>query len=171
VRNHRRGFTLFEMVVTVAVIAVVAAIAVPSLSSMYGDTPQVAAADKIKGAWAEAKARASAENRAYRFAVVLNTGKFRVAPDSPEYWDGSTPSDQPALVIDDVLPTEVQFSAGPAPEAGEQAATPAGDWACPVVFQSDGTPREELTIGLTPPGGGRPLLVHLRTTGSVTTTR
>lgn len=173
-RNTRRGFTLFEMVLTVAVIAILAAFVVPSLSSMYGDTPLVAAADKVKSAWAEAKARASAENRPYRFAVVLNTGKFRVAPDSPEFWDGTTPpADQPALILDDTLPKDIRFSDGGAStEGGQQAASGSGDWAVPVVFLTDGTAREDAIVAFTEPGSTRPLILRLRaSTGSVTTTR
>src|SRR5438094_6737810 len=89
VRNKRRGVTIFEMVVVLAILIVAAAVATPTLRSLSGGTPLNAAADTVKARWAEARSRAVAEGRPYRFAIMENTGKFRVAPDSPEFWDGT----------------------------------------------------------------------------------
>jgi hypothetical protein len=164
--------TLFETILVVAVILIAAAIAVPSLSSMYGDTPMTAAADKVKSRWAEAKARAAAENRPYRFALIPGTSKFRVAPDSPEFWDGANaPADGRSLVLDDKLPNDIYF-ATPDDAGGFRAPSEGGgEWSSPIVFLPDGTAREDAVIAFAEPGS-RPLLLRLQgSTGAVSTSR
>src|SRR5262245_45537565 len=139
VRKHRRGYTLFEAILVVALIGIAAAIVTPTLHSLYGDTPATAAADMVKARWAEARARAMAENRPYRFAVMENTGKLRIAPDAPEYWEGGDSSGTDtgeALIVEDTLPKEVRFvspetaASGQALAANQNQGT-GGEGMCP----------------------------------------
>ncbi|TMQ33677.1 MAG: prepilin-type N-terminal cleavage/methylation domain-containing protein [Planctomycetota bacterium] len=89
VRRSRQGYTLFEVVLVLALLVLLAAITYPSLDAMYGDSKVTAAGDMVRGAWAEAQARAMDEGRAYRFAVIPNQGNYRVAPDSADFWSGN----------------------------------------------------------------------------------
>ncbi|MCC6418973.1 MAG: prepilin-type N-terminal cleavage/methylation domain-containing protein [Gemmataceae bacterium] len=192
VRNPRRGFTLFESVVVLAILAIIAAVVAPTINSMYGDTPLTAAADAIKARWADAKAHAIAENRPYRFAIVQGTGQYKLAPDSPEYWDGAATASTPAapgstdgasgagvgLVIEDKLPQGVLFrspitdpsGAGGGLTTGGQAEG-SSEWGSPIVFQPDGTADRDAEIAFAE-GNGAPLVLRLRgATGVVTTSR
>jgi prepilin-type N-terminal cleavage/methylation domain-containing protein len=177
VQKSRRGVTLFESLVVLAVLVVAAAVVTPTLSSLSGRTPLSAAADAVKARWADARARAVAEGRPYRFAVMENTGKFRVAPDSPEYWGdgGAAPavasdSTQPPLVVDDVLPQDIRFCGAASGQGdGQTGSDGGGNWSCPIVFLPDGTTQQDAQIAF----GGQgcaPLVLRIRAiTGAYST--
>src|SRR5437588_5623421 len=68
---HRRpAFTLFELVLVMAILVMLAAVATPTLDSLYGTFRVTAAADSIRAAWADARTHAMNEGCAYRFSVV-----------------------------------------------------------------------------------------------------
>jgi prepilin-type N-terminal cleavage/methylation domain-containing protein len=110
--KSRPAFTLFEMVLVLALLVVLAALTYPSLDTMYGDYRVQAAADQVRGQWAEARTRAVNEGRAYRFAVVRNRGNFRIAPDSPEFWSGGAGASDSVMVVEDALPRGIRFTFG-----------------------------------------------------------
>jgi prepilin-type N-terminal cleavage/methylation domain-containing protein len=95
VRKPRGAYTLFELVMVLAIVVILAAMAYPTLNGMVGNKglsgkPGVKAAlDEIRGKLAEAKARAAEDGRPYRFGIVPGTGNYRIAPDSDEFWGGS----------------------------------------------------------------------------------
>src|SRR5262249_39660996 len=116
----------------------------------------------------EARTRAQDEGRPYRFAVMDNSGSFRVAPDTPEFWDDASdnaaPNDpgQAALVVEGSLPSKVQFS------AGETGAAPCGKWVPAVTFPPDGSAREDAEVAF-PTRGAQPVVLRVRAlTGAVT---
>jgi hypothetical protein len=128
----------------------------------------------VKARWAEARARAMAEGRPYRFAIIENTGKFRVAPEGSEYWDGvaaGTPpasgnAGQSALVIEDTLPKEMKF-VSPEGSTGHEGS----EWACSIVFLPNGTTREDAQIAFCEEGS-QPVTLRVRAvTGAATTSR
>src|SRR3954469_5612584 len=136
-RPRRAGLTLIEVLLVLTIIIVLGAVAYPTLSAMYGDVRVKAAADEVRAAWAEARAQAIEDGRAYRFAVEPGTGQFRVAPDADEFWDGSgaAPADEtaaPPHPQDGPLPNGIVFDV-----SGELPA--AGSWSTVVVFNPDGT--------------------------------
>src|SRR6516165_5511545 len=84
----RRAFTLFELLLVLALLVILAGLALPSIDAMYADSRVTAAADQVRASWASARAHAIREGRPYRFAIAVNGNGFRVAPDSSEFWGG-----------------------------------------------------------------------------------
>ena len=191
----RRAFTLMEVALVLALILVLAAIAVPSMESMYGSVKVTAATDLIRARWADARARAIEEGRAYRFAVMPGQGNFRIAPDTGDYWSGGNGSGDTTqgLVIEEELPEGITFSdstqspnvalANPANSTMSDMAlaqqmqaqnsgtsgNDSGGWTRVVTFLPDGSTHDDVTITLNAPNA-RPVQLQLRAlTGSVTT--
>lgn len=167
----RHGFTILEVMLVLAVILVMAAVAAPSMEALQADSRLYAAADIIRARWADARARAAEDGIAYRFGVVQQTGKFRVAPDAGEFWSGDGPAtpeiDVEPLVLEDTLPRGVAFADAANPEGGNGG----GDFVPLVTFLPDGTARENVEIAFRS-GSGRGLILRLRAlTGAVTVQR
>jgi prepilin-type N-terminal cleavage/methylation domain-containing protein len=175
-RMRRRGYTLFELILVLALLVLVAGLALPSINSMYADSRLLAGVDQVRAQWALMRARATTEGRPYRFAVAVNSGAFRVAPDSPEFWAGGDPppgpegSDQP-LIVQDELPKGIRFDFGDAPDAAagqSPSASAPADWTPVAVFLPDGTARDDKEITFRS-ANCTPLLLRLRAlTGGVT---
>jgi prepilin-type N-terminal cleavage/methylation domain-containing protein len=186
--SSRKAFTLFEMVLVLAVMVVLAAALYPSLEAMYGDSKVTAAGDMVRGLWAEAQSHAINEARPYRFAVLYYTGTFRVAPDTSDYWGGSADAEappydpaNPILVKKDTLPKGVKFEPAETQTtnaADQSVVTQAnqqnsgdnnGSWSRVVTFLPDGSARDDKALILNS-RGARPLEIRIRgLTGVVTT--
>ena len=173
-RIRRRGFTLLEMMLVIAVIVMVSAIVYPSLKSSYGYYKLHGGIDSVRAAWAMARAHAIEEGRPYRFSVEPNGSHFRVAPDQADYWSGSPPADDKqgkGYVLEQALPGGVRFTINGEPTANtpddkspgkeEKTNYSSIDWKTAVVFQSDGTAKEDVHI-LFQVRGATPTKVHLR---------
>ena len=85
--TRRRGFTLLEVTLVLAVIVLLAAMAYPSIEAMYASVRLTAAADQVRAAWADARAKAIEDGQPYRFAVMPQGGRYRIAPDGGEFYD------------------------------------------------------------------------------------
>jgi prepilin-type N-terminal cleavage/methylation domain-containing protein len=169
VRQRRQAYTLFELVLVLAILTVVAALAFPSVQAMVGNYRQTAAIDKVRAAWAAARAHAMDEGRAYRFRLLPDQGRYRVAPDGIDAGGDGTPASAAAgpdlpFVLEEDLPKGVQVSpTGNTPLNGD-----AGDPAGEIVFLPDGTTREDAEVSFQAPGC-RPAALRLRAlTGIVT---
>jgi prepilin-type N-terminal cleavage/methylation domain-containing protein len=170
---HRRGFTLLEVILVMAVIVLLTAMALPSIETMYGDMKVTAAADQIRGRWADARTKAIEEGRAYRFSTQPD-GKFRIAPDAGDFWGGSgtasdsttaNDSDTPPLVLEDSLPKGIAF-ADESTGGGDNS--DGGSWTTVLTFLPDGTASADKTITLQIEGC-RPVQLKVRAlTGAVT---
>src|SRR5436305_1968804 len=90
--SRRRGFTLLELILVMAVIVALAAITYPSFEPMYRQFRMSAAADQLKAGLLHARAQAVEEGRPYAFAMLPGKGNFRVAPDGQQFWSGSNGS-------------------------------------------------------------------------------
>jgi prepilin-type N-terminal cleavage/methylation domain-containing protein len=166
----RSAFTLFELVLVLAVMVMFAALAYPSMEAMYGGYRLTAGVDMVRAAWAAARSRAIEEGHPYRFAIIPGEGRFRVAPDSGAYWSGNGPSDDagpPPLIQEDALPKGIRFASADsaaATDAGnaQQESGGGGPWTSVATFLPDGTAREDVLIEFSQRGGGRPLVLKLR---------
>jgi prepilin-type N-terminal cleavage/methylation domain-containing protein len=166
----RRGFTLFELVLVLAVLVTLAAIIYPSLEAMYGGYRLVAGVDMVRASWAAARSRAIEEGRPYRFAIIPGEGRFRVAPDGGTYWSDNSPEENsngpPPLIQEETLPKGIRFAStdsGAATDSGpQQDSANGGPWTSVATFLPDGTAREDVAIEFTQKGGGRPMTLKLR---------
>ena len=180
-RQPRRAYTLFELLLIVALLVLLAAIAWPTLDGALATFRMTEAADKVRACWADARAHAMNEGQAYRFSVLSGQGNFRVAPDSPDYWSGNDPTapdpNNPPLAYDDTLPRGVRFStpdnyqSSGIDQSGDSSmpvgSVDSGSWTTLVTFLPDGTTNQDVEIVFTG-GGARPLDVKLRAlTGAV----
>jgi prepilin-type N-terminal cleavage/methylation domain-containing protein len=166
-RPRRPGLTLIEVLLVMALLLILGAVAYPTLSAMYGDVRVKAAADEVRAAWTEARAQAIEDGRAYRFSVEPGTGKFRVAPDAGDFWDGSGggPTDDsapPAHIQEGTLPNGIVFDVS--------ADLPSdGSWTTVVLFNPDGTCPQDVEVTLKEDDDSTPVVVRVRAmTGAVT---
>jgi prepilin-type N-terminal cleavage/methylation domain-containing protein len=140
----RCGFTLFELIVVMALLLLLAAVILPSVGAFRGDTRQRAAADTIRGELATARARAMEENKPYRVAVSQDRTRLRRAPDGPDFAttsasDGASGS---ATAVD------YAFNSVTAEVVPEQDTTPQATdgWVTLATFRPDGTCCENSTL-------------------------
>jgi len=160
VRRRRRGYTLLELALVCALLLVAAAVATPTVWTLYNQHRLSLATDSVREAWALARGRAIEEGRPYRFAVEPDTGRFRVAPDDPDFWPGPGPSSdsgRPPLVIVKTLPGGVRFvtngSGGGSSEDADDLSEPvrgeddgSGNWTPVAIFMPDGTAQEDAQL-------------------------
>src|SRR5262249_46829411 len=111
---NRRGFTLLEMILVLALVVILASLVYPSYTAMQRSYRLEGAADEAKAGMITARAQAIEEGRPYRFAVVPGKGNYRVAPDSPDFWGSGTPPTAPEgtaapLLLEDSLPEGTNF--------------------------------------------------------------
>src|SRR5262249_8502748 len=172
VGRGRRGSPRLDLALVCALLVVIPAVTFPSLATMYHQHRLGLATDSVREAWALARARAIDEGRPYRFAVIPDSGRFRVAPDSPEFWSGSgapdsdtTGSERPPPAFSRTLPGGVVFvmdgsgsGAGAGgggwedDQGGENDDDPGAPWQPVAVFMPDGTAKDDATIQFQ--GGG-----------------
>lgn len=163
----RRGFTLFEVIVVMAVLLLLAAVILPSLSAFRGDTRQRAGADVVRGELAVARARAMEEGKPYRVAISTDKKRIRRAPDGPDFAqasaaDGASPS---AVAVDyafDHVTAEVVGENGEAPEAVD-------GWVTVATVLPDGSCQETTALVIiTEPDNGS---LRVRVRGLTATSR
>jgi hypothetical protein len=187
-RRQRPAYTLLEVVLVLAVLVMVTALAYPSIDGMWGHHRLTAALDEVRGTWASGRSHAIEEGQPYRFAVVVGKGNFRLAPDSPEYWDGSGGGQQASAggpqqvaIITGALPRGVTFANGPGggggggagggnPDTVLESVSPS-QYQTLAVFLPDGTARDDVEIRFNVRGAA-PAVLRLRSmTGVVSVQR
>lgn len=149
----RRGFTLFELIVVMALLLLLAAVILPSIGAFRGDTRQRAAADAFRSELSVARARAMEENRPYRVAISENGKRVRRAPDTAEF--AQTPafahSDSTAPAVDfelEHVTAEATTESDLKPESVE-------GWVTVATLLPDGSCREDgVTVVLTEVNNG-----------------
>jgi prepilin-type N-terminal cleavage/methylation domain-containing protein len=178
--RRRQGYTLFEVILVLALLVLLAAITYPSVESMYGGYRVTAAVDQVCAAWAAAQSHAVDEGRPYRWAMAPDGKGYRVAPDGPNFASAEqTPPVQgegqsEILVLEETLPKGITLAVSlgnsvdqagtslPQDERDQNAGT------ATVVFLPDGTAREDAQL-LFQGTAAQPVRVTLRAlTGIVT---
>jgi prepilin-type N-terminal cleavage/methylation domain-containing protein len=165
----RSGYTLFELMLVMAIMLIVAALATPIIfESMYGGTKVTTAADVVRARWNDCQAHAVDEGQPYRFAVIPNTGKFKIEPWPQAYADqaaavqggsgqgggsgmpsdpGAGSSDRPkGITIEDKLPQGVRFGTKDAPVDPHGDEASGGDYVTVAVFMPDGVALDDVEI-------------------------
>jgi prepilin-type N-terminal cleavage/methylation domain-containing protein len=169
-RTRRSGYTLFEIVLVMVVLVIVAALALPAIAPMMSRNQVQAASDLLRSRWTEMRTRAVADGRAYRFSIVENTGKFRIAPEDMEAGEGGDHEARP-WVVEEALPGKVLFMGSQATSVGDhsqQSQASGGGWSRVVTFLADGTAREDVQVTFGQ-AGSRSLVLKLRgMTGAIT---
>lgn len=149
----RRGFTLFELIVVLALLLLLAAVILPSVGAFRGDSRPRAAADALRGELAAARSRAMEEGRPYRVALSADKTRLRRAPDTADFaqaaaHDGASPS---AAAVDYALE---HVTAEVVSETGDGVDTSDG-WATVATVLPDGSCREDTAlVVITEPGAG-----------------
>lgn len=177
--RNRRGWTLFEMMVVMALVVILGAVAAPSLFSSYTQYRLKSAADGMAAAFARARDSARRHGCSYRLSIIPDTGNYRIAPDNPDAVTGTTNQQGDPLVIEDHLPNGVQIAMGnteasdpdnPGNSAGSTVGqSDQGQYVVAAVFKPDGTAQTDVQVVLSAKGA-IPLAVKLRgLTGAVTT--
>jgi len=72
----RRAYTLFELLLVLVLLVLLAAIAYPTLDGVLATFRMTEAADMVRANWADARAYAMNEGRAYRFSVISAKATF-----------------------------------------------------------------------------------------------
>jgi prepilin-type N-terminal cleavage/methylation domain-containing protein len=157
----RRGYTLFELLVVMAILLLLAVIIIPSVVSFRGDTRQRAAADVIRGELAVARARAKEEGRPYRVAVSDDGTRIRRAPDDTSFAEAgaSSQASGSAIVVEyafDYVTAQV------VPEQDANPPTKENGWTTVAVVQPDGTCREDNVLVSLKDNDGGTLYLRVR---------
>ncbi len=108
--NKRAGFTLFELMLVMAIILVAAAITIPAIDAMMSDGSLKAARDMVRARWADIRGRAMKEGRPYKFSTIDQSKKFKIEPE-----DSNAPSDsdEPPIIYEGELPGDIVFTKAP----------------------------------------------------------
>lgn len=84
--NHahlRRGMTLIEVLLVLAIVIMVAALAMPSLNGTFDAQRLSRAADMVRSDWSRARVEAIRSGQEWAFFYVPGTGSYGISPYSP----------------------------------------------------------------------------------------
>jgi len=141
-RTPRRGFTLLEILVVLAIIVILGTVIIPSTSSFYGNTRQKAGADMVRARLADGRALAMETGTPYRVAISEDKRSIRVAPDAGFADAIASPvASVTAKAVETKFETEVTADV----EAGSDDSPPLREngFVTVVTFMPDGTCKED----------------------------
>jgi prepilin-type N-terminal cleavage/methylation domain-containing protein len=167
-RAPRHGFTLFELLVVMALLILLAAIILPSVGAFRGDTRQRAGADVIRTELATARARAKEEGRPYRVALSQDRTRIRRAPDTIDFaqTQASEISGGSATAVDypfEHVTAERVFENNASTSAsGSDAAEPIDGWVTVATILPDGTCKEDTVLVVIKENEESPVYLRVR---------
>jgi len=193
----RRGFTLMEMMLVLAVLAIFASLTVPSVVRMYRARRLSEAAEHVRLLAASARVRAIETGLIYQFCTETNGTHFVVAPFEPDHLNSGTVGQNgqtmslasrasgnlpKGFTLTTSLPGAAVATPGIAPVTHKMAAVSldglpnAGElanlnWSIPILFNPDGAANSdaEITVG---DAWSQDIKIRVRAfTGSVTMSR
>ncbi len=78
--RSRRGYTLMEIVLVLALLVAITALAMPAIRGLMAGQRLENAADIVRAEWGKARARAIKTGRIYVFRFAVNDGSYMVQP-------------------------------------------------------------------------------------------
>jgi prepilin-type N-terminal cleavage/methylation domain-containing protein len=162
----RRGFTLMEVLLVVAIVAIVAALTWPALERPLANRRLHSAADEVRTEWCQARIEAMRSGRTYAFRYEIGGDRFYSEPDNGPNArlsrdasatvnlgaggaSAGASSDAARASDNKTLPKGIRFSTektsqGMTPALSSAAKVPADDqpaggWSNPIFFYPDGT--------------------------------
>jgi len=159
--QRRRGYTLIEVTLVLAILVISTALAVPYMENMLSGNQLTAAADLVKSRLNDMRSRAREEGRRYKLTLGENGGTFKIEP-----LDES--ATLPNFVSEEQLPKDISFrfpdckSINTGDGTREEAAT------TEMVVLPDGTAASDYEISFGGTDGGRSIVVRVKgQTGAV----
>jgi type II secretory pathway pseudopilin PulG len=167
-RTARRGYTLFEVMVILAVLIILGAVLSQTFDGMHSNTRQKAAADTIRARISDARAKAMEQGTWYRLAVHADGTRIRLAPDGPDF-ASLTPDDPPAFdsrVTEDKLdPATAELQ----PDPDHTHEPDSGGWITIATVGPYGICKEDGATVVVKERDFQPLLIRVRgVTGTAT---
>jgi len=139
--ERRAGYTIFEMIVVLAILLILGAVLIPSFAGYYGNTKQRAASDLLRTRLAEARAKAIEQGTPYRVAVNADRIRIRVAPDGDLFdsMQADNPPGPNSQCTEDTLDgATLELQA----EVDDERTPSAGGWVTVVTMKATGDCRE-----------------------------
>lgn len=158
----RRGLTLFEILLVLALMVVIAGVVMPVISNSLANARLDSAGEMVRAAWGEARLAAMQNGEPYVFRYEQSGSRYQIAQlatltgenaDEANILPPLSEEDEEYAEADMLrlsknrLPTEIIFSMGQVaavPQmAGPAVASPQmgveGGWSQPIMFYPDGT--------------------------------
>ncbi len=160
-RTPRRGYTILEILVVLAVLVILGAAIVPTMSGYRGNTRQKSAGDGIRARLADARAKAMEKGTWYRLAISTDKTRIRLAPDGPDFGSSGTP-DVPAF---NASVSEDQFEEGVTAElkfdSDDMQPVTSGEWITIATVGPDGTCKEDAVTVVVKEGDYKPIEIRI----------
>ncbi len=150
----RRGLTLVELMLVLALLVVITAISVPLMEGSFSRAALHSSGDLLRGAWAKARLAAMQSGQTHVFRFEPNGRRYQIvalnslgAPEQnelePEDPEAPTGPSEFVRLSQNRLAEGIIFSGGEvSPSAQVMATLPAvgeGPWSQPILFYPDGT--------------------------------
>jgi Tfp pilus assembly protein FimT len=142
-RSRREGYTLFELLIVMALLIILGAVVIPNTTSLFGGNRPKAAADQIRGELAAARSWAMEEGVPYRVAVSGDGTKIRRGPDGEDFGQGAgaDSASSTARIVEYAF--EKVIATVTLGAENERPGADAGGWVTIAVYLPDGTCRDE----------------------------
>jgi prepilin-type N-terminal cleavage/methylation domain-containing protein len=188
----KRGFTLLEVLMVIALLSIIAAFAWPALQKPFANRRLHLAADTVRTEWCQARVQAMRSGHTYAFQFMVGGDHFRLGPQddassttsngngaSADGGDqpGKSGDDAPPVHDEGTLPEGIKFMTDESAESDQTASpfdqasdspTGTGDgWSDAILFFPDGTTSNARLL-LSRDGGSVIRLLLRGITGTVT---
>jgi hypothetical protein len=151
--HPRRGLTLIELCLVLALLVVIGAVATPVMNGTFSRGALRGASDVLRGAWARSRLAAMESGQACVFRAEPNGGRFQMvalsalgAPESEMLaadMGGNRNVSDMLRMRENRLPEGVRFAAFDVSASSQLTATlgdsSGGVWSAPILFNPDGT--------------------------------
>jgi prepilin-type N-terminal cleavage/methylation domain-containing protein len=127
----RRGMTLVELLVVLALLVVIGSIVVPVFTGSFASVRLRRAGDQVLTRWSQARARAIETGEAYQFRFTPETGAYRVEP-----WTNLVEKGAAGSRLATSASTAPDSSASPSVTSDDSAAVQSRSLPEKITFQS-----------------------------------